>query len=525
MIERAIENWLINAGERNYQIPFCQVLLSKGHKVIYVSSHRPMEQGKDIVTIDNEDNYCAYQLKTGKLDIPTWRRISGEIEELIELPIIHPSVDKSKPWKSFLVTNGEVIDEVRIQIDQRNDDNLRRQRGYSYLDIIDGHTLLGEFINSQGNFIPRKLEDFDAFLRLFLADGTDYLPKAKFFEFLNNTVLVNISNRQSDPIDAISSSVIITGYLLSPYQIQENHYALFEAWTALGACIVRHAEKSGIGKEDWIDSFRLVNFEIIRNLSLLKEETLARKDFLEGDWLGDGGLVYRARATIVLGTLATLELHFHSTDKEYVPDKRLLGLVKDSINTLWFWGESAFPCFFNLINYLEFNNEAEIARSLLDGVFLGLVGRNSDRAQTGLPNSYYSIIDVLGATLGTSTQKIDFGQFSGSSHILEAMILMIARRDGRSLLETNWGKLSHIQFEEFRPERIEDTFLWRANEGSNHSEFPKQTQSWAKLIQEARSTEGVPNLYSENLELLRFFILICPHRTNKSIIGLLDQNH
>ena len=522
MIERAIENWLTNTTERNYQVPFCQVLLQKGHKVIYISSHRPMEQGKDIITIDSGGDYCAYQLKTGNINLEKWRKILGEVRELIQLPIIHPSVNKSKGWKSFLVTNGEITDEVRIQIDQMNEDNERRGRKYSYLDIISGHALLEEFIDAQGKFIPKELTDFDLFLKLFLADGTDFLPKDKYFDFLNNTIFEDSPKRKSDAINAISSSVIITAYLLSPYQIQKNHYALFEAWTSLAACIVRYAQRTSLKKEDWIDSLRLADLEIIRNLYLLKEETFERKDFLEGDWRGDGGLIYRARATIVLGTLATLELHLHRTDKEYIQDKKLLELIKDNIDILWFWGESAFPYFFTLINYLELNNEVKIAQSLLNAIFVGIANTNQPRRQNGLPNPYYSANDVLEAVLKIGIRRVDFRQFSGSSYTLETMILMIARRDGREILEKNWRKLSHIQFKQFKPDKIEDTFVWRTKEGLNHSEFPKATQSWAQLRKEVRDVKKAPNLCSEYLELLRFFVLVCPHRANKSIIGLLD---
>ncbi|HEC91516.1 MAG TPA: hypothetical protein ENI51_00740 [Candidatus Atribacteria bacterium] len=183
MIERAIENWLINTNERNYQTAFCQVLLHKGHKIIYVSSHRSMEQGKDIVTIDENGDYCAYQLKTGNIDLNKWRNILGEVKELIELPITHPSVDKTKIHKSFLVANGEITDEVRIQIDQMNEDNQRKGRMYSYLDIINGQTLLKEFIDAQGEFIPKDLENFRLFLELFLTDGVDFLPKDNFLVF------------------------------------------------------------------------------------------------------------------------------------------------------------------------------------------------------------------------------------------------------------------------------------------------------------------------------------------------------
>jgi hypothetical protein len=52
VIERVIENWLTNANERSYQIPFCQLLVAEGETVIYVSPHGPFEQGKDVVTVD-----------------------------------------------------------------------------------------------------------------------------------------------------------------------------------------------------------------------------------------------------------------------------------------------------------------------------------------------------------------------------------------------------------------------------------------------------------------------------------------
>jgi hypothetical protein len=105
----------------------------------------------------------------------------------MELPVVHPSVDKSKLHKAFLVSNGEITDEVRIQIDQINEDNQRKGRQYSYLDVINGKRLLKEFIDAEGGFIPKEVEDFYLFLKLFLADGTDCLPKEKYFEFLTKS--------------------------------------------------------------------------------------------------------------------------------------------------------------------------------------------------------------------------------------------------------------------------------------------------------------------------------------------------
>lgn len=456
MIERAVENWLTKTNERNYQVAFCQVLLSKGHRILYVSSHRPMEQGKDIITIDNDSECCAYQLKTGNIDLKKWREIYGEVRELIELPIIHPSVEKDKVHKSFLVANGSITDEVRIQIDQINEDNKRKKKGYSYLDVINKQTMLKDFINAQREFIPRELEDFSSFLELFLADGTDFLLKEKLFNFLSNTIFKGIPKRKSDAINAISSSVIITTYLLGTYQTKKNYYAQFEAWIILAACIVRFAKKIGLKKEEWNDSYNLAISEIVRNLSLLKKETLTKVDFLEGNLFGDGGLIYWARVTIVLGSLAALENYFHENDNSYTKDEQVADLIKKNAKFLWFWGESAFPYFFNLIKYWELNGESQTAQFWLDNLFLHIVEWNSpirkkskksskfNVRNMGRANPYYSVNDILEVALGIDLEKIDFAQFLGSSYTLESMILMLARRNKRDILEKNWRKLSHI---------------------------------------------------------------------------------
>ena len=110
MIERAIENWLTRTNERNYQAAFCQVLMHQGHRVLYSSVHGPMEQGKDVITIGPDGDCHTYQTKTGDIGLAEWRGISGEVQELIELPVDYPGVDKSRPHRAYLVTNGSITD-------------------------------------------------------------------------------------------------------------------------------------------------------------------------------------------------------------------------------------------------------------------------------------------------------------------------------------------------------------------------------------------------------------------------------
>jgi hypothetical protein len=531
MIERAIENWLINTNERNYQSAFCQVLMNNGHKVIYISTHGQMEQGKDVITVDKSGNYCAYQLKTGNIDLRVWREIKGEVQELIELPIVHPSVSKKKLHKSYLVTNGELTDGVRIQIGQINEDNRLKGRRYSYLEVINGQTLLKEFVDAQGKFIPKELEEIQLFLELFLSDGSGFIDKGKLFNLFNETIFDLSSKRKSDYLNAVYSSIVICAYITKPFQLKNNYFSLFEAWTCLGACILRLAYSKGLKRKDWYPSFELVMSEIFRNLDALKEETLGRKDFLEGSGYGDGGLIYRSRATIVLGTLAALEVNYKHQNKDYKMDERILELITYSVDgrvgdehLLFLWGESAFPYFLNLINYLEIVGQSAKAIELLVGIYDNILQLNGPRKDFGLlPNPYYSVYEILSlSTLGVPND-IDFSHFSGSSYLLKALVHMIARRDGRRILEVSWRPLTHMQMQEFIPDHEEDFFAWRTNEGLNHSEFPISTQSWKVLKEEAFDPTNTPQILREQKDFLRFFTLVCPHRINHITCRILDQ--
>ena len=97
MIKRAIENWLINTNERNYQIPFCQVLICQGHEILYISPHGALELGKDIISVDKDGNVHAYQLKTGNISLSVWDSIHREVmEDLVNTACDHPNIDKNK---------------------------------------------------------------------------------------------------------------------------------------------------------------------------------------------------------------------------------------------------------------------------------------------------------------------------------------------------------------------------------------------------------------------------------------------
>src|SRR5262245_40087566 len=104
MIERVIENWLTNSDERGFQIPYCQTLSLLGHRIIYISQHTAFEQGKDIVSVSEDGKICAFQLKSGDISQNRWRKeVRPEVEELLDIPINNPSIDKTIGHQSALV--------------------------------------------------------------------------------------------------------------------------------------------------------------------------------------------------------------------------------------------------------------------------------------------------------------------------------------------------------------------------------------------------------------------------------------
>ena len=523
MIERAIENWLTNTNERNYQTPFCQALMVHGHTVLYKSRHRPMEQGKDIITTDGSGQFHAYQLKTGDIDLTTWRKIRGEIEELIQLPIDHPSVPKDAGHRSYLVCNGEITDEVRIQISQINEDNERKQRQYSYLDVIKFPKLLGIFVDAQREFLPNSIEDFDAFRRIQLSDGRDFIDKAALAQFLTGSVLISKAKRDSDRIHAVSSSVVLVGHLLKPYQEKGNHFALFEAWGLLAALMVKYAESQNL-KERWQESFNLALEEAVSNLHRLKEETLDRTNFLEGDPMGDGGLMYRGRLTIVLGALAVLELHLLSEGTSDSPDKRVVDLISSNLKRLWLWGDSAVPFLLNIAWMLEKAGRSIEAEEILKILFASILQSNAREhgESVPLPSPYHTLLQVLETMYGFADDAIDLGSFSGDSYSLEILIQAIARRELRHLVEPNWRKATHINVQAFVPDRAEDYFSWHVTDGKNTSYFLPPTQSWRSLVEESRQRND--GFLLRNQKILRIFILIAPHRMTKETVAIVDPH-
>lgn len=405
MIERVVENWLTSTNERGYEVPFCQLLLSQGHSVVHLSTHGMMEQGKDVITIGPDGVPCAYQLKAGNIGVVEWREIYSEVEELVALPIRHPSIPKAKKHRAFLVTNGLINDPAQDRIRALNDKS--RRRGDTLLATIVKHQLLADFIRIHGHFLPVELKDVREFLQLYLSTGESPIRKPEMSTFLCSILMEHHQRSQQQFRRAIASAVILNGYLVGNHSEKKNHFALFEAWILLAAHVLAVAERYRLSEKHWAASFELSMTAAVRSLNDLKEEVLARKHFVEGDGFVDGP-VYRCRMTVILGCLAALEIHNRLTNSSPQRDDRILKFIGEHRKDLQFWGESATPFFLAIAWYLESFVSSREAESFLLSLTYEIARSNQPAKKTGLPSPYYDVENSLRSVSGIGDLQSKF---------------------------------------------------------------------------------------------------------------------
>lgn len=521
MIERVVENWLISANERQYQIPFCQVLASEGETVIYISPHGALEQGKDVITIGTDKVPRAYQLKAGKITLRVWQDNKGEVEELVTLPISHPSVRSRRPHQAYLVTNGPIADTVLNRIQAAN--TVWRRYNSKPLRPIAGSELVARFVRAHGSFLPRETKDFSSFLELIVEGGRGPLNKKRFSSFLESILPISASESvlPRDVGRAVSSAALLTSYVLQGYERAGNHWAVFEGWIVVASTILGTACRHGTARKWWEESFELCELAAVRALeSLCDECETNRTRFTQGDPFSDGDF-YPLRITILAGTLSSLNLYHRlkcegSRSRRFVQD-----FVTGYMKHVQVWGESAAPYLTMIALELEQHGAHSSSEGLIGQLVATILALNGSKGR-GLPNPYYEPEDALRLLSGMDPNNPEI--FTGHSYSLEALVEFLARRWRRRMLEHFWEKITRLQFTWFQPESAAEWFRWRAESGSLDQRMPNAPQSWADLLYAAENgPASVPEWLSARPAFAVFFCLVFPQRFGVAVLRLIDR--
>jgi hypothetical protein len=533
VIERLIDDWLDRATERTFQKPFCHMLAAEGYTVLHMSRHCGLEAGKDILALSPDGTPCAYQLKTaknGKISLTQWRKeISQQAFDLVTGDIVFPSIRTTRPHRSYLVTNGELEEEVIHAIDDMNRTFAKRGQGHLRLTPIVRGDLHKKAVDLHTDLWPVELENVKTLLELYLQNGRGMLPKARLASLLEAALPFGLEPKGRVPSTskcqrAIASAAVLCSIAISSFSREGNHVAEIEAWTIHLACLCALAEKWKLPIRVWKNESRIAEDAIYNSLAALQEELIERKEFVEGDGMTDSPF-YRARMTLLVALMSIFALWRHQdgrqSDKE---DDFVRRFCLENRAKLHLWGEAAIPQFLAFVWYFRRIDSTPAPDLLLGSMVSAICRLNEPRIGTSLSNPYYEAIDILPHQLGIADEPLE-DCFNGESYALEGLFHLFVRRNWKQSAKLLWPGITKIGFCEFRPAKKWHYFRWRnEGEGTNRMVMPKHTASWDEVRAASLECQGrcIPDAIKRNPVLLLLFVCVCPHRMNSQILRWLD---
>ena len=532
VVEKVLEHWLANSTERAFQAPFAFLLFSAGYTVLHITRHSSMELGKDIIAVDPERRLCCFQLKTadrGRIGISQWRGFRSQLLDLVTLPPVHPSIPKglrNVPHRSFLVTNGEIDEEVSRAIDDWNRDLRRRQSSSNGLQTIVGGEILRMALETMNTVWPSELLDMKSVFELIVENGRSRFPKEKFAKLLEHVLEYASTGKVSlsKALRLVASASMVASLALSTFSRLDNYVAEVDCWSLYLFTVMSYVLRKGFAIDKISDSVELAVSCIMESLLSLAEETANNPDLLEGDPLGDK-LLTETRRTHLTGYLSAFYfLRRYQGIQESEIDSFLKAFCADMSHALHLWGESALPGLLGRYFMLRRNYPGTKPDQFLINLLDHLIVANKNADIWPFPNAYYEVEYVL-ERIFTLTPKKAMERFSGYSYAIEGIVLLLARRLWKQALKMRWSDITKVSHDSYYPENESEYFRWSSDRGDNRSRLFESPTEWKLLREEATgiSYDSIPLYLRERPAMLFLFLVINPHRIRKDLVCLLDD--
>ena len=539
MLEKLAEYWLDSANERGYQSVFLQALLANGHRVIHSTRHSAIEYGKDVVTIDSNGTPCAFQLKGNpgtRLTLKQYRKIAGQLNELVNQPIVYPGVPKSKWHKSYLVTNGEIEEEVQRAIDDFNEGQDRAGFNDRKLEIISRGTLLKWVIDLGTSLWPSEVETSRPLVQLMAEDG-----KGEFeFQALHQlyiSILALDDEKPTAPMPAsqlkrrCTSAALITELALHSYRHKENHLAAINAWTMCCAYLIAACERQSKSFDrnasKIFEVSKTAAFEALGDLCL---EMQSRTSHREGDYIADLPM-YHFRSTLLIGLMSLY--WFYCKDNERLAEHRayIEEYVPHTLKETLPWGEGAVPQI--LIHYWYLRNmdvspkPDSIPMTLLNVI---LSRNSSDDVTTQMASPYYRSEEVARVAyselLKLHSEPFGGETFRNSSWFAEPLLHLLVRANWKQTCKLYWHNYTKFGHKHFAPASRWCYCLFKTVLGTESTSQPPLTKDWDQLVEEAKDSENrlAPEQFEKEPLVWLLFLITFPQRATPESIRFLGRS-
>lgn len=524
MLDRLIENWLINVHELGYTIPFCQVLASEGEMILHISRGGQGELGKDIITRGPDGKLRAYQLKQRDIALTDWDKYRGEVEHLVQLPPTAPGLSKSEPHTPYFVTNGEIRGDAISSIKQFSETWVRA--GHPKLEIVQKGQLLKRFKDAHGSYLPDKLSDFREFIGFYIADFRDRFPREKFALFLERFLDENQPKKPNKNATkrSIESTVLLGSYVVEQYEKAGNHIAALEGWTIIAATIFRLVEAENLTTKVYGPSISILWAALLKNFDLLTDELNVRRHWIEASRVfAEREVVRGARTLLVLGWLSARFLTQRVVPDVY--DNACFTIPLDEqIPKVSLLGESEWPAFFLLSIYSEWAKGASSCEGLISAWIRRILQEGDAESNSpGFPSPYWSQERILELNFGLIPEQ-EKETFKPHTYTIGGALNALVRRLCRREVTLLWPMASELTFCNYRPNNSAEFLRWHSERGTMEFSHPELTQSWAAWRDRTKeiSQDVVPTVFQKHPEWLLPFGLTFPHRMNEQMTDYID---
>lgn len=485
MHEKLVEHWLTNVNELGYQIPLCETLLAHGYTILHVSRHGRGEHGKDIVARDPAGRLTTFQLKGGDIALPAWRAIRGEVEELVQLPVMLPGVAAGEAHAPILVTNGELVGDAVQNI--REYVETWERAGHPHMAVWQKGELLQKFLSAHGSYVPsRSLADFRTFVELYVGNFTDRLPRERFATFIFSLYPVDGTPIQKKR--ALESTLLTSDYIVGQYHSIGNHVAAMEGWTIMAALILYAAGRDALEESVYAPSLALVEAAFARSAAAFQEEILASPNLISPQYmLGEDPEVRGARVMLVLGWLTAL---WHRARLMGENSPAAIGaIVKREYRQLKVSTEADWPYFMSLAQFVERDHSATVAELLLTNWIDVILAANEGEERNGMPSPYWlqeRALELLYDKLAPGEKE----RFARHTYTVHSALDMLVRRVNRRTVSAYWKRVSKLSFCDFIPDASHDWFQWRDSVGDLRIMGFPLSKSWKEWRTETQSVNG-----------------------------------
>jgi hypothetical protein len=520
VLERVVEYWLTNAGERTYEIPFAQLLIAEDYTLLHGPVHHAFEHGKDIIAYSPAGELCAFQLKGGDIGLAELDQHQGQLLTLVSTAITYPGVEPPRrPDRAFLVTNGELSPPARDRLAAIN--TAQRGMGLGLLAVIEKEQLISRFRKAYGQYIPTEANDLNVLFQLLTHSGESPPAVSAFFALQNSVIKLGSAQQSKTNRRAYAAALLLTAYAVGPFERRQNHLGVAYAWLALAAAVLSSANVTKMPETDWADTYALAMQSARSSLIQLLEEATDTEDLVIPH-LADG-FVYGSRAALVCGFVAALFLSARMTDTADDLAQKSKQLLKRELRLLRIDGEAAVPLFLLIASALDALGEPSLAANLVANCAHTLVTTNAPGSEDARPDPYHSLEDCLKFHIGERSIEPSEA-FAGRSFGLPLAVDWLSRRNLRSFVEPYWRGLTDITLCEYTPGSPTKLFSVEDDAGLLRSWHVEQPQSWGQLAHSAQmlSESDLPHSAWSRPEFIPFLGCILPYRFTSSVAKAVD---